>query len=122
MATAIAATTLVPASAIASRLKVAVVSLQAPSSYTTGGDALDVSGTGLEGVYGMVFGATGAASDNAYRFGLTGTYSSTEKSYSSSATKLTAHMSAGTATVFTEFTSTGDLSAINDMTVVCFGH
>lgn len=122
MATAIAATTLVPASAIASRLKVAVVSLQAPSSYTTGGDALDVSGTGLEGIYGATFACSGAAADHSYKFGLAGTYSSTEKSFPASTSKLVAYMATGSAAAFTEFTSSGDLSAVNDMTVVCFGH
>jgi len=121
MATALAITSVVPRRVIAPQLAIGVGKLQAPSSYTTGGDTIDASGMGFTGLYGALFGASGAVADSAYIFNLVGTYDSTNLRYSPSACTMAGHWSNSSAAALAEITNATDISAVNDMLVTLFG-
>jgi NAD/NADP transhydrogenase beta subunit len=115
--------TLVNSTNLGPNLKVAVYTLQLPSSWTAAGVACDLSAE-FDYVFGAVFGSSGAVTDHANKYSLFGTITTSGKGnggIAAASVTLGAHRDAGTAAAFAAVPDTTDLSAVNDLTMVVFG-
>jgi hypothetical protein len=116
-------TTVVKPSALCPGLKIAVYSLAFDSSYPTGGEAVDISADFTK-VYAVLPGGNDTLADNGYSFAGLFTRTAT---VSSSNVLITVNWEknpadAGGADIpFPEFTDTGNLSAVGQLTFTVLG-
>lgn len=115
---AIAKNTIVGPNNICPGVKIAVYQISFDTSYPTGGEALDFSGD-FDFVYGIVPGGNDTLADNGYSFA--GILPGATTAVNSTNCKVSVHWSNNTAQALAEFTNTGDLSAVGQLTLIVIG-
>ena len=100
--------------------KIATYTLLFDSSYPTGGEAIDLSGD-FDYVYAVVCAGNDTAADNGYKF--SAIHPGATTAVTSTNVLIQAHWSpnATNGEVFSEFTNTGNLSAVGALQIMVVG-
>lgn len=102
-------------------VKMATYQVAFDSSYPTGGEAIDLTGD-FDYVYNIAFGSNDTLADNGYVF--SSLIPAPATAITSSNVLLTVHWDpadASAAEVLAEFTNTGDLSAVGQLSITVVG-
>jgi len=111
-------TTIVGPNNIAPKLKQATYQILLDSSYPTGGEEVDISGD-FDYVYAITFGGNDALADNQYSFAAI--LPAPTVAVASDNVLISCHFGGTTGAVMEEFTNTGDLSDVGQLSFTVWG-
>ena len=114
-------TTIVKPAALVPGLKIAVYQIELDTSFPAGGEAIDLTAD-FDYIYAMIPGGNDTVTDNGYMWG--SIIPTPTTAVATANVLVDCHWAAGLTTaahVFAPFTTTGNLSAIGQLTLVVIG-
>jgi len=111
-------TTIVKPVNVAPKVKMAIYQIEFTSTYPTGGEAIDISAD-FDYVYSLTPGGNDLLANNGYLF--TGIIPAPATAVTSSNVLVDVHWGGTTSAVFEEFTNGGNLTAVDQLSIVVYG-